>query len=58
MSTRETPPLSQEGVAEIVAEMQNPPENTAERRATFDRAKSTRFLVQQVFDRARSVRRR
>jgi hypothetical protein len=58
MSTRETPPLSPEGVAEIVAEMQNPPEDTPERRATFDRARSTRFLLQQVYDRAGGVRRK
>jgi hypothetical protein len=57
MSTRPTPPLSPEGVAEIVAEMQRPPEDTLERRATFDRARSAAFLVQQVIARVGALRR-
>jgi hypothetical protein len=50
MSTRPTPPLSREGVAEIVAEMQRPPVDSPERRAAFRRARSARFLVEQVLD--------
>ncbi|WP_420125640.1 hypothetical protein [Longimicrobium sp.] len=53
MSTRPTPPLSPEGVAEIVAEMQRPPEDTPERRATFDRARSATFLARQVLEQSR-----
>jgi hypothetical protein len=34
---RRTPPLSPEGVAEIIAEMESPPADTPERRATFER---------------------
>lgn len=56
MSTRPTPPLSPEGIAEIVAEMKNPPEDTPERRATFDRARSTGFLVEQVIARSGTPR--
>lgn len=48
MDMRQTPPLSPEGVAEIVAEMSVPPADTPERRATFERARSSRFLVEQV----------
>lgn len=48
MSTRQTPRLSEEGCAEILAEMQSPPEDTPERRSTFDRARSAAFLVKQV----------
>ena len=51
MSTQPTPPLSPEGVEKILAEMQRPPEDTPERRATFDRARSAAFLVQQVIAR-------
>jgi hypothetical protein len=54
MSTRPTPPLSPEGVAEIVAEMNNPPEDTPERRATFDRARAAGRLVQQAINAMRS----
>lgn len=53
MSIRPTPPLSPEGIAEIVAEMQRPPEDTPERRSTFHRARSAAFLVQQVIARQR-----
>jgi hypothetical protein len=48
MSVRLTPPLSPEGIAEVLAEMRRPPADTPERRATFRRARSTRFLVEQV----------
>ena len=57
MSTKPTPPLAPEGVEEIVAEMQRPPEDTPERRATFDRARSAAFLVQQVIARVGALRR-
>lgn len=52
MSTRPTPPLAPEGNAEIVAEMSNPPEDTPERRATFDRARAAQGLVQRAISRA------
>jgi len=48
MRTRQTPQLSKEGVAEIVAEMNAAPADTPERRAMFERASATRFLVDQV----------
>lgn len=51
MSTRPTPPLSPEGIAEIVAEMNNPPEDTPERRATFERARAASGLVQRAINR-------
>lgn len=50
MSFRMTPPLSQEGAAEIRAEMEAPPVDSPERRATFDRAHAARFLVRQVMN--------
>ena len=53
MSTRPTPPLAPEGVAEIAAEMNNPPEDTPGRRATFDRARAASRLVQQAIERAK-----
>ena len=37
MSTRRTPPLSLEGSREVFEEMARPPEDTPERRATFQR---------------------
>jgi hypothetical protein len=52
MSTRPTPPLAPEGAAEIVAELNNPPEDTPERRATFNRARAARPLVQRTINRA------
>lgn len=36
---RRTPPLSDEGVREILEEMAKPPEDTPERRATFERVR-------------------
>lgn len=48
MHTRQTPPLSKEGVAELLTEMDSPPADTPQRRATLDRAGSARFLVEQV----------
>jgi hypothetical protein len=54
MSTRQTPPLAPEGVAEIIAEMNNPPEDTPERRATFERARAASELVQRAINRART----
>jgi len=48
MRTRETPPLSKEGVAELLTEMNSTPADTPERRATLDRARSARFLVEQA----------
>jgi hypothetical protein len=34
---RRTPPLSPEGIDEILAELESPPADTTERRATFGR---------------------
>ena len=48
MSTRPTPPLSPEGVQEIIEELSRPPADTPERRATLDRARSLQFLVDQA----------
>lgn len=48
MSIRATPPLSPEGIEEIIAEMRRPPADTPERRATFQRARAAQFLVNQV----------
>jgi hypothetical protein len=45
---RLTPPLSPEGIAEVVAELDAPPADTPERRATFARARAASFLVQQT----------
>ena len=50
MSSRPTPPLSPEGVAEIVAEMEAAPVNSPERRATFARARAAQFLVGQMLN--------
>lgn len=47
MSTRPTPPLSEEGIREIEAQLNSPPADTPERRATFERARGTHFLVEQ-----------
>ncbi|HEV3051171.1 MAG TPA: hypothetical protein VGX50_12735 [Longimicrobium sp.] len=55
MSTRPTPPLAPEGIAEIVAEMQCPPQDTSERRGTFDRARSAARLVHQIINRIAAV---
>lgn len=37
---RMTPPLTPEGAAEIIAEMESPPADTPQRRATFARARA------------------
>lgn len=56
MSARLTPPLSPEGIAEITAELEAPPADTPERRATFARARAARFLVDQILDKAKRRR--
>lgn len=38
--------LSDEGVAELLAEMEKPPRDTPERRAMFERARAARVLVE------------
>jgi hypothetical protein len=48
MYPRLTPPLSPEGIAEIAAELDRPPADTRERRATFARARAAAFLVRQT----------
>ncbi len=45
---RLTPPLSPQGVAEVVAELDAPPADTPQRRATFARARAASFLVKQT----------
>ncbi|HEX8245444.1 MAG TPA: hypothetical protein VF541_18175 [Longimicrobium sp.] len=44
MGMRRTPPLSLEGSREVHEEMARPPENTPERRATFERARAMAAL--------------
>jgi hypothetical protein len=48
MNTRLTPPLTFECMAEIAAELDGPPADTPQRRATFARAREADFLVQQM----------
>jgi hypothetical protein len=52
MATRPTPPLSPEGMAEVVAELNAPPADTPQRRATFARAKAAEYLVDQTISQA------
>jgi len=54
---RLTPPLSPEGIAEVVAELDAPPAETPERRATFARARASSFLVQQTLAQVMATRR-
>ena len=41
------------GGDEVMSELRHPPEDTPERRATFDRARSAAFLKQQVVEQSR-----
>jgi hypothetical protein len=41
------------GGDEVISEMRRAPEDTPERRATFDRARSAAFLVRQVVEQSR-----
>jgi hypothetical protein len=52
MAIRPTPPLSREGMAEVAAELEAPPADTPQRRATFARARAAAFLVQQTISQA------
>ena len=45
---RRTPPLSIEGSREVIEEMKRPPPDTPERRATLERARAMRPLVQRL----------
>ncbi|CAA9318862.1 MAG: hypothetical protein AVDCRST_MAG89-1548 [uncultured Gemmatimonadetes bacterium] len=45
MSMEPTPPLSLEGWLEIIEEIENPPPMTQERRATFERMRARRALL-------------
>ena len=45
MSTRRTPPLSEQASEEVREELRNPPADTPERRAAFERAAAAAFLV-------------
>ena len=49
MSMRRTPPLSIEGSREVIEEMKRPPEDTPERRATFQRAREMHRFVEAIF---------
>ena len=44
MGTRRTPPFSLEGSREVLEEMSRPPEDTPERRATFERVRAMAAL--------------
>lgn len=48
MSMRHTPPLSIQGSQEVLDEMSRPPEDTPERRATFERAEKMHQLVEEA----------
>jgi hypothetical protein len=48
MTIRPTPPLSAKGMAEIAAELDAPPADTPERRATFALAKAAAPLVERA----------
>ena len=52
MTVRPTPPLSPEGMAEVAAELDAPPADTPQRRATFARAKAAAFLVEKTISQA------
>lgn len=41
---RRVPPLSDEGIREVLEELANPPKDTPERRATLERARLMREL--------------
>ncbi len=45
MSMEPTPPLTLEGWLEIMEEIENPPPVTPERRATFERIRARRALL-------------
>ena len=45
MSMEPTPPLNLEGWLEIIDEIENPPAMTPERRATFERMRARRALL-------------
>jgi len=57
METRRTPPLSPEGVREIMEELASPPADTPERRATFERARAMSPLVKRELEQAARKRR-
>jgi len=48
VSMRHTPPLSVEGSREVIEEMNRPPEDTPERRATFQRASEMHRFVEAI----------
>lgn len=58
MSTRRTPPLSPEGVREVLEELENGSPDTPERRATFERARAMSFLVERELQQQAKKRRR
>lgn len=58
LTYRQVPPLSPEGIREIIAELEAPPKDTPERRAMFDRARRMNFLVQQVLEQEARARRK
>jgi hypothetical protein len=48
MGMRPTPPLSIKGSREVIEEMNRPPEDTPERRATLDRARALADVVEEA----------
>jgi hypothetical protein len=48
MDIRHTPLLSVEGSREVIEEMNRPPEDTPERRATFQRAREMHRFVEAI----------
>lgn len=55
MSMYRTPVLSVEGSREVIEEMNRPPADTPERRATFERADQMHRFVEAIFNRKEKV---
>jgi hypothetical protein len=55
MSMRRTPPLSVEGSREVIEEMQRPPADTPERRATWKRIRELADVIEDAIRSTRSV---
>lgn len=57
MSSFRTLPLTEQGSREVRQEMRNPPADTRERRATFERARAARRLLDQELAQLHAERR-
>jgi hypothetical protein len=55
MSMRRTPPLSIEGSREVIAEMERPPADTPERRATWKRIRELGDVIEDAIRSTRPV---